>query len=193
MASLSPRHAFSVAEWEQMGRAGLFDEDARVELIDGEIVDMTPIGARHQLCVKRLNRLFGQLAGDDAVVSVQDPVRLGEHSEPQPDLALLRPPLERYTAVPTASDVLLVVEVADSTIERDLAKSVAYARAGIAECWIVDLEGERVLAFAGCGPDGYRSRLECSGGDMLSVRALPRVSLSAARVLRGTGSASASF
>ncbi len=126
-----------------MDRVGLLDEDARVELIDGEIVDMAPIGDRHMLCVTRLDDLLGQAAGSRAVVSVQNPIRLDDHSEPQPDIALLRPPLDRYTSLPGPSDVLAVIEVADSTLARDRAKSRVYARAGIPECWIVDLGGRR--------------------------------------------------
>lgn len=96
-----------------MGQAGLFDEDARVELLDGQVTQMAPIGDRHALCVNRLNRLFQVEAGDRIVVSVRNPVVLDDRSEPQPDLALLRPPNDRYTAHPRAEDVLLVVEVAD--------------------------------------------------------------------------------
>ncbi|MDA8265791.1 MAG: Uma2 family endonuclease [Actinomycetota bacterium] len=183
MASILPRHAFTVEEWEQMGRIGMFNEDARLELIDGEIVDMTPIGARHQYCVKRLNRLFGQLLGEGAVVSVQDPLRLGGRSEPQPDIALLRPPLERYRSVPTAPDALLVVEVADSSLERDLAKTPIYARAGVLECWVVDLEGPRILTFAGPGPDGYGLAAERRGDDLLSIASLPQLSLTVSQLL----------
>jgi len=87
MASLASRHTFTVHEWQEMGRVGLFDEDARVELIDGEIVDMAPIGAKHQDCVDRLTAAMVRLVGDDAVVRVQGSIRLGERSEPQPDLA----------------------------------------------------------------------------------------------------------
>ena len=166
-----------------MGRIGMFNEDARLELIDGEIVDMTPTGARHQYCVKRLNRLFGQLLGEGAVVSVQDPLRLGGRSEPQPDIALLRPPLERYRSVPTATDTLLVVEVADSSLERDLAKTPIYARAGVLECWVVDLEGPRILTFAGPGPDGYGLAAERRGDDLLSIASLPQLSLTVSQLL----------
>ena len=184
MASVLPRHAFSVQEWEEMGRLGLFDEDARMELLDGEIVDMAPIGVRHAACVDRLNKILVHEAGDEAVVRVQGPIRLGESSEPQPDLALSRPPLERYAAaLPSPPDVFLVLEVADTSLASHRAKSVLYAASGIPECWIVDLEGNQVMAMSDPGPGGYRTERSARGADELVVAGIPAARLRAADIL----------
>lgn len=184
MASLIPRHAFNVQEWEEMGRLGLFDEDARVELIDGEIVDMTPIGARHQDCVDRLTAAMVRLVGDDVVVRVQGPIRLSERSEPQPDLALLRRRPEGYaTAFPGPSDVLLVIEVADTTLERDRAKADIYAASGIPELWIVDLQGGQVITMCDPGPGGYAEERLARRGDVLEPAAFGDLRMRAAEVL----------
>src|SRR6266487_355884 len=136
------RHAVSAQEYLRMGDAGVFAPDARLELIEGEIVEMAPIGSRHAGAVKALNRLFSRLVGDQAVVSVQDPVIIGDRSVPQPDLALLKPRADSYSgAHPTAADVLLMVEVADTTLPFDMDTKVPlYARSGIAEVWVVDLQ-----------------------------------------------------
>ena len=184
MASVLPRHAFSVQEWEEMGRLGLFDEDARMELLDGEIVDMAPIGARHQDCVNRLADPLWRLVAAEAVVQVQGPIRLGERSEPQPDVALLRRRPEGYAdALPTPPDVLLVAEVADASLASDRAKSVLYAASGIPECWIVDLVGDQVIAMGDPGSDGYRTERVRRAGDELSVASVPGLRLSAAGIL----------
>jgi Uma2 family endonuclease len=180
MGAMVVRHAFTVDEWHRMGEAGLFvGETRRTELLDGEIVEMTAIGSRHAACVNRLNRLLGRTVGDRAVVQVQNPVGLDERSEPQPDVALLHPPLDRYIAGhPGPADVFLLVEVADSSLgfDRDT-KGPAYGRAGVVETWVVDLNREVVLVFGRPGPDGYRERREIGRGGQLAVTALPGVTV----------------
>ena len=125
-----------------MGQAGILGEDDRLELLEGEIVEMAPIGSRHQSVVDRLTRLFSNRVGDAAVVRVQGPVRLGDDSEPQPDLLLLRRRADFYaTAHPGPEDVLLLVEVPDTSTEYDReVKLPLYARHGIAEVWLVGLD-----------------------------------------------------
>ncbi|MDQ1610172.1 MAG: hypothetical protein QOG00_103, partial [Pyrinomonadaceae bacterium] len=104
------KYYFSVAEFERMGEAGVFTKDARLELIEGEIIEMSPIGSRHAACVKFLNRFLNRTVGDIALISTQDPIRLNDFSEPQPDLALLRLRDDFYRdALPTPADVLLVI------------------------------------------------------------------------------------
>ncbi|MHB1891749.1 MAG: Uma2 family endonuclease [Acidimicrobiales bacterium] len=185
MESVLPRHAFSVQEWEEMGRLGLFDEDARMELLDGEIVDMAPIGARHQDCVDRLTEALVRLAGQRVTVRVQGSIRLDDRSEPQPDIALLRRRPEGYAdALPTPPDVFLVAEVADTSLASDRAKSVLYAAAGIPECWIVDLQADQVIAMSDAGPGGYRTERSARGADELVVAGIPGARLRAADILR---------
>ncbi|MDQ3917533.1 MAG: Uma2 family endonuclease, partial [Acidobacteriota bacterium] len=129
------RHFFTVDEFERMGAAGIFHPDDRLELIGGEIVEMSPIGSSHAACVKFLSALLQRLFGGTLIVSTQDPIRLDDFSEPQPDVALLRWREDFYRhAHPTPADVLLVVEVADTTVESDRqVKIPLYARAGIPE------------------------------------------------------------
>jgi len=151
------RHRFTVEEYDRMAQSGVLSEDDRVELIDGEIVEMSPIGSRHAACVKRLNRLFSQGVGQRAVVSVQDPIHLGRHSEPQPDIILLRPHPDFYAADhPSPADALLVVEVAEASSEYDREVKVPlYARAGIPEVWVVDLGRRTVEVYRTPSPQGY--------------------------------------
>src|SRR5215204_7706797 len=136
-----------------MGEAGILHEDDRVELIEGEIVEMAAIGTRHFSCVNRLTRMLVMGVGDAAVVSVQNPVRLNEHTEPQPDITVIRP--RDYTeSLPLPEDVLLLIEVSDTTLVYDRkVKLPLYARAGIREVWIVDLAGEVIERHT--GPSGY--------------------------------------
>lgn len=140
------RLLFTVADYEALGRIGFFGNSRRLELIDGEILEMTPIGPEHANCVRRLTALFTTRLRDRAVVDAQGPVRLGNISEPQPDLTLLEPPLSRYDhRHATEDDVLLVVEVSDTTVRFDrTVKAPLYARHGVAEVWIVDLNAEAV-------------------------------------------------
>jgi Uma2 family endonuclease len=135
----SPRRLFTVDEYHRMGEAGILRPDERVELIEGEIVQMAPIGPRHAGCVINANRLFITRLGDRVVVSPQNPVVIPPRSEPQPDLLLLRPRAVSYSReLPAAQDVLLAVEVADTTARFDrLVKARLYARAGIAEFWLM--------------------------------------------------------
>src|SRR5947209_6069785 len=135
MVQQLPRRKFTVEEFERMGEAGILDEDDRVELIDGEILAMNPVGPAHIHCVNRLTRLLVVAAGDRGMVQVQSPLRIGERQEFQPDLALLRPlPTGEAERVPEADDVLLVVEVTDITMGRDRGvKLPRYAGVGIQE------------------------------------------------------------
>lgn len=140
------RHRLSVADFHQLAEAGAFGPEERVELIGGELFDMTPIGSRHAAVVDRLaEKLVIALQGNYQV-HIQNPIRLGEDSEPQPDVALLQRREDGYAhQLPAAEDVRVVVEVADSSLafDRDV-KLPLYARHGIPEAWLVDLEAGRV-------------------------------------------------
>jgi Uma2 family endonuclease len=140
------RHKLTVAQYHRMAETGVLAPDARVELLEGVIVDMAPIGSRHAATVNRLTRAFAAAVGNRAIVSVQNPIRLGDHDEPQPDLALLRPRADYYAeATPTAADVLLVVEVAQSSAAYDReVKLPLYAQHGVPEVWLVDLDAARL-------------------------------------------------
>jgi Uma2 family endonuclease len=142
-----------------MAAAGILPRDARVELIDGDLIDMAPIGSRHAGVVRRIARLLERAVGDAAIVSVQMPIALDESSEPQPDIALLEPRSDFYTpAHPTPKDVMLIVEVADSSLpyDRDV-KLALYARHHILEVWLVDLKHDEITRYRNPHPDGYRA------------------------------------
>lgn len=179
------RHRFTVEEYYQMGRNGVLRDDHRVELIEGEIVDMTPIGTRHMAAVNVLNRWLAVGCGARAIVQVQGPVRIGPDSEPQPDLTVLRGRDDLYRTVrPGAADLLLLIEVSDTSLPYDRGvKLPLYARAGVGEVWIVDLEGERVEVYREPAPDGYR-RVETRGrGARLQPAAFPDLTLAVADLL----------
>jgi Uma2 family endonuclease len=174
------RRRFTVDEYHRMAGAGILTEDDRVELIDGEIVEMTAIGSRHAACVDRLTRLFSRLVGERVIVRVQNPIRLGEYSEPQPDLALVRLRPDFYASGhPGPSDVLLVVEVVETSVESDReVKLPLYARAGVPEVWLVDLERGFIEVEQDPSPEGYRSVQQRTHGQHLAALAFPDAGLS---------------
>ena len=151
------RHAYSVDDYYRMAETGILRPGDRVELIDGEIIDRAPIGSRHAAAVKRIAQALSLSLGDRAIVSVQDPIRLDPYSEPQPDIALLRPREDFYAgAHPGPGDVLLLVEVADSTLRFDRdTKLPLYARHGIPEVWLVDIENAQFTIHRDPQAHGY--------------------------------------
>lgn len=149
-----------------MGEVGLLSPDDRVELIDGELVEMPPIGDRHSSAVDLLAKGFIRSVGDAAHVRIQGPVRLGVHSETQPDIALLKPRADFYKSrSPTASDVLLVIEVSESTLRYDLeTKARLYARHGIAQYCVLDLVDSQLHRFRRPRGGQYAERETVSTG-----------------------------
>jgi len=150
------RRRLNVDDYHRMAEAGIFGPEERVELIEGEIVTMPPIGPEHAGLVKQLISVLGRAVGELAIVDVQNPLRLSEHSEPEPDLALLRPREDFYrTAHPTPADTLLAIEVSNSTLAFDRnVKVPLYARHGIPELWLFDVQAARVIVYR--EPDGGR-------------------------------------
>ena len=177
------RRRFTVHDYHRMGEAGILHEDDRVELIEGEIVEMAAIGTRHFSCVNRLTRLLVMSVGDEAVVSVQNPVRLNEHTEPQPDLALIRP-RDYRESLPEPEDVLLLIEVSDTTLAYDRGVKLAlYAQAAIMEVWIVNLPNDTIKRYAASAADGYRRIESRRRGQRLASTALPGLTPTADEVL----------
>ena len=185
MTTQLSRRLFTVHEYYRMADAGILTEDDRVELIEGEIVQMAAIGSRHAACVDRLNQLFSARVAERAIVRVQNPVRLSERSEPQPDLALLRPRPDFYaTAHPMPQDVLLVVEVADTSAGIDPAEKLPlYARSGIPEAWLVDLQEDRVEVHRQPTRRGYQEVRYLERGNRLAPDAFPDLTLAVDDVL----------
>ncbi len=187
MAIEVQRWLFTVEDYHKLGRDGFFGEDggedARLELIEGEIVVMSPIGGKHTHCINQFNRRLVRLVGDGFLVSVQNPVRLANDTEPQPDLAVVRD-RDYGDRNPGPGDVLLLVEVSDSTLryDRDV-KLPLYAAAGIPEVWLADFKGARLLRFSDPRDGRYQAIAEARRGETLTSLALPAVAIAAADVL----------
>jgi Uma2 family endonuclease len=175
---------FTVDEYHRMSEAGILAETDRVELIEGEIVKMSPIGKYHAACVKRLNSVLNRRVGDYAIVSVQDPIRLDDYSEPEPDLALLKPRDDFYAQdLPTVEDVLLIIEVADTSVEYDRnVKLPLYAKAGIPETWLANIREDRIEAYSQPVNGVYSIVRIINRGEALSPEALPNLVLTAEEI-----------
>lgn len=177
------RHRFTVAEYERMGEVGIFTEDDRVELIEGEIYQMSPIGVRHARCVNRLNRILSRQTGPDMLVGVQNPIYPGGESAPQPDLAIAYD-RDSTDLWPTPADIVLVIEVSDSTLAYDRGtKLPLYATAGIAEAWIIDLTAETAERHTEPRDDLYRVVTYARPGESLASTALPALAIPVADIL----------
>jgi len=168
------RRALTVEDFHRMGEAGVFRPDERVELIEGELLEMAPIGGRHCHAVNRLTEILVLAAGPAGFISVQAPVVLRPISEPQPDLLILRPECRRRRVLPASADVLLAIEVADTTLRFDrTVKAPLYARHGVPELWIVDVEGKVLLRHLGPTKDGYTEITEHRPPETVAARLLP--------------------
>ena len=180
------KHRFSVEEYYRMAETGVLQPGARVELLDGEIIDMSPIGPYHGVVTKFLNDFFSTTSKGRWVVSVQDPVRLSDQSEPQPDLVRLKPPLNRYRQRhPQPQDIFLLVEIADSSLQIDQEEKLpAYARSGIGEVWIVNLNEQTIEVY--CQPHftGYASKTVLSEGEMASPQDFPDAKVDVGELLK---------
>jgi Uma2 family endonuclease len=183
---LATKHRFSVEAYYRMAETGVLRPDARVELLDGEIIDMSPIGPPHGAVTRRLIRSFARLGRDRWLLDVEHPVHLDEYSEPQPDLMLLRPVPDDYsTRHPGPEDVLLLVEVAASSLAYDRgAKLPAYGRAGISEVWIANLEGETIEVYREPHLTGYASTTLLRPGDKACPLAFPDAAVGVAELLK---------
>lgn len=179
MATRSEKR-ITVAEYERMIEEGLLTEDDRVELLEGVIVEMSPIGVPHATAVNNLTRYFARHAPDDVVVSVQNPTRLSGFSQPQPDLLLYRPAAGRNARHhPLPAETLLLVEVSDSTLVYDRDEKLpSYATAGVPEVWIVDIEGRRVLRYRKPSGGVYEAQECLVAGQSLAPAVLPDLTIS---------------
>jgi len=174
---LESRPPLTVEEFERLAETEGWDEDTRVELLDGEVVWMSPINDPHAACVKRLNQLFNRRYADQVLVSVQDPIRVEPYDEPQPDVALLRPRPDFYaSATPTPPDVLLLVEVADTTLRTDLGrKARIYASGGVSEYWVVDLNNRVLYVHRAPAGGSYAERLVVGPGERVRAGFAPGI------------------
>ncbi len=181
------RRPFTREDYYAMGKAGILGHHERLELIEGEILVMSPIGRRHAACVDWINAAFfdsGRLAGR-ALVRVQNPLAESERSEPQPDLMLLAERADRYASGhPAPEEVLLLVEVADATLDFDRRTKIPrYAADGIREVWLVDLIHDRIDVYTDPAPEGYRTTRRVESTEGIAPAALPDLRLSVDRII----------
>jgi Uma2 family endonuclease len=184
MAVPMTRRLLTVDEFQRLAAEGFFPQDERLELIRGEIVEMTPIGDRHALCVMLLNDLFADLR-PRGIVNPQNPLRLpGQRSVPQPDVVLLRRRNDFGSRPPHPEDAFLVVEVSDTSLAYDRGVKIPlYAESGIPEAWIVDLNSDTIFAFRHPSPSGYQEVHQYRREDEISLEAFPGVSLAVKQIL----------
>ena len=169
-----------------MAEAGVLPPGARVELLNGEIIDMSPIGPFHGGVTNFLNQFFAAAAKRRWIMSVQNPVRLDDHSEPQPDLMLLKPAPDFYRKRhPQPADVFLLIEVSDTTLEADQTEKIpAYGRAGVAEVWIVNLNELTIEVYREPHFTGYGSKTVLRAGGQAAPRAFPDATVDVAELLK---------
>lgn len=187
MESWPRKHRITVDEYYRMAEVGLLAPDARVELIGGEIIDMAPIGPRRGSIVDILTRLFVRAVGDHAIVRTQGAILLDQRSVPQPDLALLAPRKDDYrSAHPTPADILLVIEVSDSTLryDRDV-KVPLYARHGIPEAWIVDVQNGEWHGYRTLQGGSYAEQDSTKDPGFMRIASLPGITVDLTGVLSG--------
>ncbi|MEO6810997.1 MAG: Uma2 family endonuclease [Isosphaeraceae bacterium] len=182
--AVRPRR-FTVDEYDRMAEAGILGPDERLELLDGVIYVMSPIGSRHAACVRRLSSLFHQGLAGRVIVSTQNPICLGLDEEPQPDLALLQLRADNYaSAHPEASEILLLIEVMETSSPFDRGKKLrSYARAGVIEVWLVDLKRETVEICRQPEGDEYTERRVLSRGQNVACLAFPDLELAVNDIL----------
>ena len=183
--NLVKHHNFTVSEYERMGETGIFSPDACVELIEGEIIEMSPTGSRHAACVNLLSRILNQQLGEVAIVSTQNPIRLSDLSEPQPDVAILKFRADYYReAHPGPDDVLVVIEVAETTVHYDRrTKMTLYARAGIPEALLFNLPDDRLEYFSRPELGEYQVKQILSRGERFESTNVPGLTLDIEMIL----------
>lgn len=179
------RHLISVERYDQMIAAGVLHEDERLELLGGEIIEMSPIGIPHAACVKRLNRLLNRKLSDQVIIGVQDPIHIDQYSEPQPDIVVLNLCDDYYAGGhPEPEDILLLVEVADTSLAYDREEKLPrYAQAGIVEVWIVNLIEQQIEVYLRPSPQGYQATAVIKEPQTFSPAAFPHLILKASQIL----------
>jgi Uma2 family endonuclease len=179
------RKLFTVEEYDRMAEVGILNENDRVELIEGEILEMSPIGWRHIACTDRATMLLAPRLLGKAIVRIQGPIRLSDKTKPQPDVLLLNPREDFYAAGgPVTNDALLVIEVAETSMRYDCGPKLAiYAKYGVHEVWIEDLNTDTLLIFRDRFPDGYATSLVLKPGDEVSPLAFPDMILPVSALL----------
>jgi Uma2 family endonuclease len=180
-----PRHQFTVTDYHKMIESGILGEDDPIELIYGELIKMSPMNAKHASLIGHLLGLLHERLGRKVFITSQTPLRAATNSEPEPDIMVLKSRPDRYrTALPQAEDVLLIIEVSDTTLtyDRDV-KAPLYASAGLSEYWLINLNENCIEVFREPTPNGYRQQTKFWRADTLSLLAFPEVAITAGEIL----------
>ena len=186
MATVNPtKHLTNLDEWRRLGEANIFPPESRLELINGEILEMAPIGFNHAGHLKRINKLFTKLVPDNIILSVQDPLQLGELSEPEPDFMLLKPNDDFYSSRhPNANDALLLIEVADSSLTFDQNQKLRlYALHGIPEYWLLNLNDSCLEVYRKPNGEVYAEKTTLRVGDTITLSQLDKITINIADIL----------
>lgn len=175
---------FTVDQYQAMAKAGIIDHQEKVELIQGEIITMSPIGFRHAFVTTYLSNWFARQLGERTIVASQNPIQLANHSQPQPDIALLKPVDDFYgDRLPNAEDILLLIEVADSSLTYDQTVKVPlYAQHQIPEVWLIDLTRNCLQCYLSPGKNSYQTETQFSPNQTISPKAFPELELSLIRI-----------
>jgi len=184
MSTIASRVRFTVDDYHRMAEVGILARDQRVELLDGEIVEMTPIGAKHAYCVAELCGLLRDKLGDAYLMFPQNPIQIDDHSEPEPDLAIIdRSTIQSRDRLPSARDVLLLIEVAESSLEKDTQiKLPLYARAGVVEVWIADLTSRTLHVYRRPADGGYAEHLTITDDQSITPVNFPELTVTIPQV-----------
>ncbi len=176
---------FTVEEYEKMATEGIIKPDEKVELIRGEIIKMSPMGTRHAAGIARLTQLFSRKFGDLILLGVQNPIRLNNNSQPEPDLSLLIPRSDFYVAAyPCPQDIYLIIEVSDSTLDYDrYTKIPLYAEANIQEVWIVNLKEECLEVYRHPLHGSYQAIQKYYRGESIFIESFPAIKLTLIEIL----------
>lgn len=176
---------FTVEEYEKMATEGIIKPDEKVELIRGEIIKMSPMGTRHAACIARLTQLLYRKFGDLILLGVQNPIRLNNNSQPEPDLSLLIPRADFYVAAyPCPQDIYLIIEVSDSTLDYDrYTKIPLYAEANIQEVWIINLKEECLEVYRHPLNGSYQAMQKYYRGESIFIESFPEIELTLTEIL----------
>lgn len=173
-----------VEDYDKMIEYGIFDEDDRVELWEGILVERSPKGIKHANAVRRIDKIIGRKLGDKVIFSSQDPIRLNDFSEPEPDIALIKPPLEKYDlSHPTPADIFLLMEIAESSIVKDRNKATTYARNGIPQYLLLNLNTNEIEDYREPAEDGYRFKQTYTENESFNLAAFPEVEINVTDLL----------
>lgn len=177
-------HRFNVEEYHRLIENNILHEDDRVELIEGRIIDITPIGSKHAACVSRLNEILSEKLQKRAIINIQNPICLTAYTEPEPDIAIIKRRPDFYAEqLPQPEDVLLIIEVSDSSLDYDCETKIPlYAKSNIPEVWLVNLIENNVAIYSGPSSEGYNVITKHHHNQILSPKSFHDITLTVSEI-----------